>query len=210
MRKRAFTLIELLVVIAIIGILAAIALTATQSARKRAVDVKTKAAVSTFGKATMTYSSDTTTYLSNSAGVWTTNATIAADATTANNTYDLFNATATNPGPRAFNTINSADASAGTGVSGISGAAIGYFWYVSSGTAATLTANPEPLSITATQFAVVGTLTANPPASPSSGVYAAAPAALGVSGTSSTGVFGMPRTGVAHGGNAFFVFNQLQ
>jgi len=58
MKRKAFTLIELLVVIAIIGVLAAIALSATNSARLRAADTKIKADVNTIVKAWIAYSSD--------------------------------------------------------------------------------------------------------------------------------------------------------
>lgn len=69
MKKRGFTLIELLVVIAIIGILAAIALTASISARKRAADAKIKTGVSDFVKAWVSFSSDRSTFLQVGNGV---------------------------------------------------------------------------------------------------------------------------------------------
>jgi len=69
MRRNAFTLIELLVVIAIIGILATIALSATQSARKRAADAKVKSDVQTVLKAMVTNSSDNSGFLQPGLGV---------------------------------------------------------------------------------------------------------------------------------------------
>lgn len=68
LRRKGFTLIELLVVIAIIGILATIALSATQSARKRAADVKVKSNAQAVLKGWITYSSDSGSFYSPAAG----------------------------------------------------------------------------------------------------------------------------------------------
>lgn len=85
LRRKGFTLIELLVVIAIIGILATIALSATQSARARAADTKIKSDVQSFLKAWITYSSDGSTMLPAGLGVGnlalTNNAQVASMAT---------------------------------------------------------------------------------------------------------------------------------
>lgn len=61
--RKGFTLIELLVVIAIIGILATIALSATQAARNRGLDARGKSNAQTLLKGWVTHSADNPAFL---------------------------------------------------------------------------------------------------------------------------------------------------